>query len=193
MTKNNQKPVDNEPILEFVDEQIPMPETAPHPNMGEPSLEEKYQAALLEIDRLKNEYLRAHADAENMKKRVMQDMENTKKYAVAPLAREIFGVIDTLESALKAIPQSVRDNDKTMANLAMGLDMTMNMFQDAFARVVIKASARIGDKFDPNFHQAVSETPASELTPTGTIANVMQQGYILHDRLLRPAMVVVAK
>ncbi len=192
MTKNNQNPVDSEPILEFVDDQIPMPEPAQH-TMGEPTLEEKYQAALIEIERLKNEYLRAHADAENMKKRVMQDMENAKKYAVAPLAREIFGVIDTLESALKAIPQSARDNDKNMANLAMGLDMTMQMVQDAFARVVIKAGARIGDKFDPNFHQAVSESPASDTNPTGTIVNVMQQGYILHDRLLRPAMVVVAK
>ncbi len=196
-TKNNQNQEDtaqntakDEPFLEFIDTP---PESTPQAPAPEPTIEEKYHLALQEIDRLKSEYLRAHADAENVKRRALKDIEDYKKYAVAPLAREIFGVADTLFSAIKAITPDSRQNDKNLDNLAFGLEMTITMFNEAFGRVAIKQAANIGGKFDPNFHQAVSETPANEANPSGTITAIMQQGFILHDRLLRPAMVIVAK
>jgi molecular chaperone GrpE len=144
-----------------------------------------------ETSRLKDQLLRALADTENVRRRAEREKEDTSKYAVATFARDMLSVADNLRRALESLPPDQAPNDATR-NLLAGVEATERELLAIFERRGLKRIDPMGERFDPNFHQAVFEVPNSGEDP-GTVVQVLQPGYIIHDRLLRPAMVGVAK
>lgn len=141
---------------------------------------------------LKDKLMRALADTENMRRRMDKERADNIKYGVAPLAKALCPVADNLNRALQAIPDAMRQNDMCK-NFILGVEMIDKQFHDAFAECHITLiDPKRGDAFSYDHHQAMSEIVASDIPP-GTVAAVLQKGYILRDRLIRPAMVSVAK
>ena len=163
---------------------------------GDPEAEapEDPQAALqAEIDDLKNRLQRAMAETENVRRRADRERQEAIKYAAAPLAKDLLGVADNLRRALESVPQDKAEQDETLKNLLSGVQMTEKELADAFDKHdVRKLAPAAGEKFDPHFHEAMYEVPTDEHKP-GSVVHVVQEGYMLNDRLLRPARVGVAK
>jgi molecular chaperone GrpE len=163
---------------------------------GDPEAQapEDPQAALqAEIDDLKGRLQRAMAETENVRQRADRERQQAMKYAAAPLAKDLLGVADNLRRALESVPQEKAEQDETLQNLLSGVQMTEKELADAFAKHDIrKLSPAPGEKFDPHYHEAMYEVPTDEHKP-GSVVHVVQEGYILNDRLLRPARVGVAK
>lgn len=145
-----------------------------------------------EIAELKDQLLRAVAETENVRRRAQRDVEEAGKYAVASFAREIVGVCDNLWRAAEAVPKEARQGSDLLATIAQGVDMTLQELMNVLERFHVKRVDPLGQMFDHNLHQAVVQIEHPEAAP-GTILQVMQAGYTLRDRLLRPAMVGVAK
>lgn len=140
---------------------------------------------------LKDRALRAMAEAENTRRRAQKDKEDTAKYAVSSFARDVLTVADNLARAVDALPDDKAD-DPVFANMRAGIAAVEQELLKLFERHGIVRIDPTGEKFDPNYHQAMYEIPTAEAVP-GTVVQVMQAGYVLHGRLLRPAMVGVAK
>jgi len=148
------------------------------------------ESAHAEIAALKEQMLRIAAEAENTKRRSEREMNDARAFAIQKFARDLLGVADNLSRALQHAPRE--DADPAVKNLVVGLDMTEKELSQAFERNGLKrVDPGAGDKFDPNFHQAMMEQHAPAL-PAGTVIQVMQPGYELMGRIVRPAMVVVA-
>jgi molecular chaperone GrpE len=146
-----------------------------------------------ELQDTKDRLLRALAETENLRRRTMRDLEEAHKYAISNFARELLEVADNLSRALDAVPPRAREEIEFVKNLADGIVLTEKALLSAFERhQIAKVVPEIGDKFDHNRHQAMFEVATSE-QPPGTIAQVLQPGYTIADRLLRPALVGVAK
>lgn len=142
-----------------------------------------------EIARLKEQMLRIAAEAENTKRMAQREANDARAYAIQKFARDLLGVSDNLARALQFAPDSA---DPAVKNLVLGLTMTEKELQAAFERNGLKkVEPARGAKFDPNLHQAMMEQPADDVAPGGVL-QVMQTGYELMGRLVRPAMVVVA-
>ena len=141
---------------------------------------------------LKDQLLRALAEVENTRRRSQRDREDFARYAASPLAKEILPVADNLARALAAVPAEALANDEALKNLVDGIAATERQLQAALERHNITRIDPMGEKFDSHWHQAMFEVPDSG-QPGGTVVQVLQPGYRLHDRLLRPALVGVAK
>lgn len=142
---------------------------------------------------LKDRLMRAMAEVENTRRRAEKDRQEASKYGAAGLARELLPVLDNLGRALQAIAPEHRDLNDPIKNLIVGVEMTEKQFRDAFERVGIqRIEPSPGERFSYEVHQAMSEAENTG-QPSGTVVTVLQPGYKLHDRLLRPAMVVVAR
>ena len=146
--------------------------------------EEKLAAAQDEIAALKDQHLRAVAEQENIRKRNVQEVQSARDYASRDFAFALLAVKDTLEMVLK-------DDQSTPEQLKMGVDMTLKNMVTAFERAKVKEVKAEKAKFDPNLHQAMTQIESTE--PPGTVLQVFQKGYTIADRVLRPAMVAVAK
>ncbi|MGE4229580.1 MAG: nucleotide exchange factor GrpE [Dongiaceae bacterium] len=144
------------------------------------------------VAELKDQVLRALAETENVRRRVQRDRDDAVKYAASGLAKDLLPVADNLRRALDAIPKEALETDEALRTLATGVEMTERLLLAAFERHQIKRIEAQGQKFDSNLHQAMFEMPGTGL-PAGTVAQVMEAGYTIHDRLLRPALVGVAK
>ena len=168
------------------------PTTSPGGDGPAPSPEEALAASQAEAAALKDQLLRALAEAENVRRRAQRDREEAGKYAITAFARELVGVADNLQRAIAAIPAEALANDEALKNLAAGVEMTERQLLSAFERFHLRRIEPLGEKFDSNLHQAMFELPAPG-QPSGTVVQVLQPGYVLHDRLIRPAMVGVAK
>lgn len=136
----------------------------------------------------KDSVVRAAADVDNMRRRAAQDVEKAHKFALEKFANELLPVIDNLE---RAIEFSDKENE-TLKPLLEGIDMTVKSFNDAVAKFGVEIVNPQGEQFNPEFHQAMSIQPSNDVTPN-TVLAVMQKGYTLNGRLLRPAMVMVSK
>lgn len=147
---------------------------------------EKLQA---ENRQLKEEFLRAYADAENTKKRCAQEIEKNNKYAISSFAKDLLTVADNLHRAIDAIG---KDNSENFEALRKGVELTENELTKVFNKFGIKKMEIMDTVFDPNFHQVIQEIEDKE-KPNGTIIAELQTGYMLNDRILREAMVVVTK
>lgn len=145
-----------------------------------------------EIAKLRNEVLYAKAETENVRRRLEQQAEDRGKFAVGQIAKDVLGVADNLRRALDAIPTEGREGNEIANTLVVGVEMTERELMNTFERYGIKLVPAQGARFDPNFHQAMMEMEDTT-QPEGTVVLVMQQGYTLHDRLLRPALVGVSK
>ena len=159
---------------------------------GELDLVAELEKARAEAASLKDQLLRALAETENTRRRVQREREDSARYAVAPLAKEILPVADNLARALAAVPKEALVQDEALRNLVEGIAATERQLQAALERNNIKLVDPMGEKFDSHRHQAMFEVPGPG-KPGGTVVQVLQPGYVLHDRLLRPALVGVAK
>ena len=144
-----------------------------------------------ELDDTNDRLLRAVAETENLRRRAVREREDAGKYAISAFARDMLPVIDNLRRALDSLPDEQRQ-DETLAGLISGVEITERELLTAFERHGIRRLEPLGEKFDHNFHQAMFHIESSD-KPDGTIVEVVQAGYVIADRLLRPAMVGVAK
>ncbi len=158
------------------------PEVAEHDRVAE------LEAELAEA---KAATLYARADAQNMIRRAEKEAQDSRAYAVTGFARDLLSVADNLSRGLAAIPAELRDDEK-MKGLVTGLEATGRELDAVFTRHGITKVEAIGQKLDPNRHQAMFEVPSADAEP-GTVVQEIQSGYVLKDRLLRPALVGVAK
>lgn len=149
-----------------------------------PSLEELLKKAELDAAEHHDAWLRAKADSENIRKRAQIDIANAHKYATENFSTELLTVMDSLEAALAV-------ENATVENFKSGMELTLKQLSTAFDKFNIKVINPNGEKFDPHQHEAMC-TVDSELAPN-TVAHVMQKGYILNDRVIRPALVTVSK
>jgi molecular chaperone GrpE len=156
------------------------------------SLEEALAAARAEAAQMKDQALRAMAEAENTRKRAARDREDAQKYGVTNFAREMLTVADNLRRALEAIPAETLQSDEALKTLYDGVAATERQLEAALGKQQIQRIWPEGERFDSNFHQAMFEVPETG-KPAGTVVQVLQAGYKIHDRLLRPALVGVAK
>ena len=156
-----------------------------------PSAEARVAALETEIAEQKDRLLRALAETENVRRRAQREREEASKYAIAGFAKELLSVADNLRRALDSLPESEARDERTRGLLA-GVEATERELLAVFERNGIRRIDPDGERFDHNLHQAVfeAERPGK---PGGMIVEVLQPGYVLHDRLLRPAMVGVAK
>jgi len=152
------------------------------------------QARINELEKQVSEFkdgaLREMADAENTRRRAQKDREETSKYAIAKFAKEILTISDNFSRALEAAPKD--HADPSVKNLVVGIDATERQLQAVLERFGIKKVDPIGQLFDPNFHRVMMEVEVADKQP-GTVVQVLQAGYTIHDRLLREALVSVAK
>jgi molecular chaperone GrpE len=160
---------------------------------GAPQTGEAATALAAAVDELRDKYLRAVAETDNLRKRAARDVAEARAYGIAGFARDMIGVADNLARALEAIDPAARAvAEGTLKALLDGVDLTARELHNALARHGVRPLNPEGEKFDPNFHQAMYEVPESE-APAGTVVQVMQTGYAIGDRVLRPALVAVAK
>ena len=157
----------------------------------EPSAEERVVALEAELAAQKDQLLRALAEAENVRRRAQREREDATKYAVAGFAKELLSVADNLRRALDSLPKSEARDERTRGLLA-GVEATERELLSVFERHGIRRIDPDGERFDHNLHQAIFEAERPD-KPGGMVIEVLQPGYVLHDRLLRPAMVGVAK
>ena len=144
-----------------------------------------------DLDGARQDVLYARAEAQNARRRSEKDVADARNYAVTGFARDILSVADNLARAVEAIPAELREDDK-MKPLVAGIEATRRELDKVFDQHGIKRIAAVGLPLDPNQHQAMLEVPSADQEP-GTIVQEMQAGYMLRERLLRPAMVGVAK
>jgi molecular chaperone GrpE len=157
------------------------PEVAEHDRVGELETQLAESKAAL---------LYAHAEAQNIRRRAEKEAADARTYAATAFARDILTVADNLGRALESIPAELREDEK-LKGLVTGLDATGRELASVFSRHGIVKITTIGEALDPNRHQAMFELPSDE--KPGTVVQEMQAGYMIKDRLLRPALVGVAK
>ncbi|OAI07278.1 nucleotide exchange factor GrpE [Methylomonas methanica] len=147
-------------------------------------LEQAQQQAAANLDKA----IRTMAEMENLKKRVQKDLDDERKYGLAKFAKELLSVLDSLELGL----QAATGDSPEIVKLREGSELTIKQFESVFAKFNIETVDPIGQVFNPELHQAMVMQPSATAQPN-TVLNVFQKGYVLNGRLLRPAMVVVAK
>ncbi len=144
------------------------------------------------VEELKKEKLLALAEAENASKRADKRIADNAKYAVSNIAKALLQVADNLGRALLAAPAELRASNDTLRNLATGIELTAKELETVFENQGVRRMNVLNQPFDANFHNAIQEVDNPNV-PAGTIVQVFQDGYMMHDRLLRPAMVVIAR
>ena len=173
------------------DEQDYVPEN--QANGSEDGAGQEIDALKAEAADLKDRLLRSLADAENMRRRAEREKQDASQYAVTKFARDMLSVADNLKRALDAYPADARASATPQVKAVIeGIEATERHLQSTLERHGIKLIDTNGAKFDPNLHQAIAEVAADGKQP-GSIVNVVQTGYLIADRLLRPAMVTVAR
>jgi len=145
-----------------------------------------------ERDELRDQLLRTLADNENLRRRTERELTAAKKYGAMGFARDLMASVDNLDKAIDLIPENKDELDETVKNILIGVEMTGREIASVLERHNISKISPDGEKFDYNLHQAMFEVPSDDVEP-GIVMQVVQSGYQLHDRLLRPAMVGVSK
>jgi molecular chaperone GrpE len=156
----------------------------------EGALQEQLEQALAEAAEHRDNYLRAKAETENVRKRAADDLIKARKFAVEQFAAELLVVRDSLELASQV--NLDQESDQAMQKMHEGVLLTLKQLDSAFEKSDIAVLDPVGEKFNPELHQAMSMVETAEIEPNHVVS-VMQKGYVLNERLLRPAMVVVAK
>ena len=149
-------------------------------------VEKELDAALAKANENYDLYLRAKADAENIRRRGQDEVAKAHKFAVESFAEALVPVVDSLEKALEV-------KDASAVQLREGVELTLRQLRAAFERNALAEINPVGQKFDPHFHQAISSVPATTEQPANQVVTVLQKGWKIADRVLRPALVVIAK
>ena len=145
-----------------------------------------------QIKDLKDQLMRTLADSENLRKRTIKEVEHAKKYSHITFVRDLVTSVDNLQRALESVPDDKSQLPEPVKNLIIGLDIVEKEIITTFEKHNLKQIYPVGEKFDYNFHQAMFEVPTNDSEP-GIVVEVSQKGYLLHDRLVRPAMVGISK
>jgi molecular chaperone GrpE len=180
---NEEKPQDN--LLDAAQAETPAsePEKERHIDVL-PSLEEQLKALELKVAETHDAWLRAKAEGENIRRRAQEDISKAHKFAVEKFAGELLAVKDSLEAAL-AVPEQTVDSFKS------GVELTLKQLVAAFEKNALNEVNPVGEKFDPHKHQAIGMVDSEQ--EANTVVTVLQKGYLIADRVLRPALVMVAK
>ncbi|MDB5362375.1 MAG: nucleotide exchange factor GrpE [Rhodospirillales bacterium] len=157
-----------------------------------PSAEARIAELEAEVAKYKDQALRALAEQENVRRRAQRDREDALKFATSGFAKDLVTVADNLRRAIDSVPEAQAAKDELIKNLLSGVMATERELLGAFEKHGIRKLDPMGEKFDHNFHQAIFELENTG-KPPGTVVQVLQAGYTIHDRLLREAMVGVAK
>lgn len=192
MTTQEQKNEDNttsndKKVTDFPSNKKQEPETAESPN-----LEERCKQLEEEAAKFRDQWVRAAAETENIRKRAQRDQEETSRYAITSFARDMVSVLENLKRASESVPAEQRKDNELLKIIGEGVDLTLQELLSIFEKHGIKRINPLNEKFDHNFHQAVVQVENSDVPP-GTVVQVIQAGYVIADRLLRPAMVAVSK
>lgn len=186
MTEND-KPLDQA----VEDELKGVPEDMRDDAAADDSMAEALEVLRRDLEAAKQEVLYAQAETQNVRRRLEREKDEARAYAATGFARDILSVADNLARAVQAIPESLRADD-SMKGLVIGLEATQRELEKVFASHGITRIAAVGLPLDPNQHQAMLEVPTTDHEP-GTVVSEMASGWMIKDRLLRAAMVAVAK
>ena len=154
-------------------------------------LQEEIDRLREENTRIRDQWVRAVAEADNIRKRGVREQDEASRYAITNFARDMAGVLENLKRASENIPAGARENDVLLNKLGEGVDLTLQELLAIFKKYDIRRIDPIKQKFDHNLHQAVTQVERDDMPP-GTVVQVVQAGYTIGDRLLKPAMVVVS-
>lgn len=157
-----------------------------------PSLAERLSEAEKEIARVKDEFLRALAETENVRRRAARDKIDASKYAISSFARDLLSVADNLRRAADSVDAEARTRDPALEALVTGVEMTEKELLGVLERHGVTPIAAKGERFDPHVHEAMFEVP-DESVPHGTVVQVLERGFMIHDRPLRPSRVGVSR
>ena len=195
-SKETSKSADDEKKID--DEQSPAQdqviedETSDSSNSEEEKNSEIISDLEQKVSDLKDQLMRTLADGENLRKRTLKDVEHSKKYSHISFVKDLVSSVDNLQRALEAVPEDTSSLPEPIKNLIIGLEIVEKEIISTLEKHNVKQIDPLGEKFDYNFHQAMFEVPTNDNEP-GTVVQVSQKGYILHDRLVRPAMVGISK
>lgn len=202
MTDPSKKRGDTEPEEQEIDtaetpeeDVVAEAEASDAPDMADDAIEPADRVEELEAQNaeLTDRFVRVAADMENLRRRTERDIKDARSYSIANFARDMLGVADNLRRALDAIPEDARKGeDAGFKALIDGVEMTERAMLSALEKHGVKKLEPEGEKFDPHFHQAMFEVPDANVA-ANTVVQVVQAGYVIGDRVLRPAMVGVAK
>ena len=167
-------------------------EQFPDEEVAEVESEEEDNDHEVKIKELKDQLMRTLADGENLRKRTLKEVEQAKKYSHISFVRDLVSSVDNLKRALDSIPEDKSNLSEPIKNLILGLEIVEKEIVTTLEKNNIKQISPLGEKFDYNFHQAMFEIPTNDCDP-GLIVEVSQNGYLLYDRLVRPAMVGISK
>ena len=146
-----------------------------------------------EVADLKDRLARSFAEMENLRKRTTREIADSRQYAVTSFARDMLNVADNLKRAIAAVPSELREGgNKAVTAFLDGVEVTERGLEQTLGKFGVKSIEAKGEKFNPEFHQAIYELETTDVPP-GAVAEVVQTGYVIGDRMLRPAMVAVAK
>lgn len=154
-------------------------------------VEKALEAALEEAEKFKDAALRAEAEMQNVRRRAERDVENAHKYGIEKFLASLFPVVDSLEKAVEAVAEASGEADKEEA-VFEGVKLCLKMFHDVLAKEKVEIVDPHGEPFDPQYHEAITMIAHDEMEPN-SVVTVVQKGYKLNERLVRPAMVVVSK
>ena len=173
-------------------DQVTEDETSDSSNSEEENNSEIISDLEQKVSDLKDQLMRTLADGENLRKRTLKDVEHSKKYSHISFVKDLVSSVDNLQRALEAVPEDTSSLPEPIKNLIIGLEIVEKEIISTLEKHNVKQIDPLGEKFDYNFHQAMFEVPTKDNEP-GTVVQVSQKGYILHDRLVRPAMVGISK
>jgi len=156
------------------------------------SIEERIENQDKEIQELKDQLLRSLAEGENLRKRTIKEIADAKKYSHISFVRDLVSSVDNLQRALEVVPEDKSEISEPIKNLIIGLEIVEKEIINTFEKHNLRQISPLNEKFDYNFHQAMFEVPTENKDP-GYIVEVSQKGYLLYDRLVRPAMVGISK
>jgi molecular chaperone GrpE len=154
--------------------------------------EENDEQLQTKIEELKDQLMRTLAESENLRKRTIKEVDQAKKYSHISFVRDLVSSVDNFKRALDSVPENKSELPEPIKNLIIGLEIVEKEINSTFEKHNLKKISPLGEKFDYNFHQAMFEVPTNEAEP-GTVVEVSQKGYLLYDRLVRPAMVGISK
>jgi molecular chaperone GrpE len=156
------------------------------------SIEEINEELQTKNEELKDQLMRTLAESENLRKRTIKDVDQAKKYSHISFVRDLVSSVDNFKRALDSLPEDKADLPEPIKNLIIGLEIVEKEINSTFEKHNLKQISPLGEKFDYNFHQAMFEVPTNDTDP-GIVIEVSQIGYLLYDRLVRPAMVGISK
>ena len=156
------------------------------------STEENNEQLQTKIEELKDQLMRTLAEGENLRKRTIKEVDQAKKYSHISFVRDLVSSVDNFKRALDSLPEDKAELPEPVKNLIIGLEIVEKEINNTFEKHNLTQISPLGQKFDYNFHQAMFEVPTEDAEP-GTVVEVSQKGYLLYDRLVRPAMVGISK